>query len=99
MTDQARQMLAAFHSRPDGSDGRESRRWWAVDSDTGRVTEATGWSCAPNNPGTWWVPELGYSMSEGYSLFATKAEATARLRRELRDQISKAEERLARITD
>lgn len=51
---------------------RERRTWWAVAD--GYILKAVGYSC-PNSPGQWWCPEVGYSLTEGFHLFATKAEA------------------------
>lgn len=78
------------------SDERKSRKWWAVDGGGDRVVEVTGYECPPND-GIWWVPELGYSMSVGAHLFATRDEAVARLRAELRECIARATAALARL--
>ena len=69
---------------------RKQEKFWAI---TGQNTirEVTGLECAGD---WWWVPELG-SMAEGVSLFPTRDMATARLKGNLRAQISKLEQRLA----
>lgn len=90
-------LLDAMYSRPNGSDGRESRQWWAVNDDSNRVHLVVGWSCAPNTPGIWWVPELGCSMEEGYHLYATEQEAKAKLIAELEEKRNKIEARLAEL--
>lgn len=48
--------------------------WWVV-TDDHRVVEAEGLSCAPNNPGTWWFPKLGFSGSERFHAFLTRESA------------------------
>lgn len=39
------------------------------------VQHVIGYSCAPANPDTWWCPEVGYSLTEGHSLFTTETDA------------------------
>jgi hypothetical protein len=52
---------------------REKREWWALFD--GKVMRVTGYSCAPNNPGAWWCPEMGYTLNEGFQLFTREDEA------------------------
>ncbi len=53
---------------------REKREWWAID-ESGDVLKATGYSCAPENPTSWWVPQLGYTGNEAHHLFKTEKQA------------------------
>ena len=69
-------LLAAMYSRPDGSDGRESRTIWVADESTMTVRLFVGWSCEPSNAGYWWVPDYGHSVSIGHGSSFTEAEAT-----------------------
>lgn len=82
MSSDMERMLAAMHSRPDGSDGRESREFWAITDDY-RVVKTIGWSCAPGNPDYWWCPDLSFSMKFGHRLFNAEDEAKAWARQEL----------------
>lgn len=54
---------------------REKRQWWAIDSDDDDVKLVTGYSCAPNSPTYWWIPQLGSSMAVGFHLFETERAA------------------------
>lgn len=60
---------------------RESKKWWAVVD--GSVQLVTGYSCAPNNPGMWWCPEAGLTISEKHHLFNTELEAVEQSIREM----------------
>lgn len=73
---------------------RESREWWAIDDAGQRVCKVTGFTCAPNNPGYWWVPSLGSSMSEKYHLFETEREALAKHIGNLEKLVTETQERL-----
>ena len=73
------------------------KEWWVVhDNDVKRVT---GYSCAPANPGMWWIPECGFSGSEDYHLFKTEGVALSKgiqiVEKELND-LEKALRRLKR---
>lgn len=46
---------------------RLSKEFWAID-DFWNIQRVTGYECPPNDK-VWWVPTLGYSMTEGYHLF------------------------------
>lgn len=76
---------------------RETRQWWALDSDSGMVKLVTGYTCAPQNPGYWWVPQLGSSMSEGHHLFATERDAIERMITTLRSIQTETEERIVAL--
>lgn len=91
------QMLNAMYSRPDGSDGRESKDIFVVRSDTLTVKKYTGWSCAPNNPNDWWCPDYGYSVYIGESGFFTEKEAVASLRKLIAEREQENREALERI--
>ena len=80
-------LLEAMHSRPDGSDGRESRTLYVVRDDY-TVGEYTGWSCAPTNPDMWWCPEYGYSVAIGHGAYETRQEALTEAKRKLEAKIS-----------
>ena len=51
---------------------RKSREFWCMSELS--VSRETGYECPPND-GVWWVPALGFSMTEGLSLFETREEA------------------------
>lgn len=65
---------------------RESRKWWAV-TEHFTVQKVTGYSCAPNSPTMWWVPEIGSSMSENHHLFETQVQALAAAVRQVKLKI------------
>ena len=52
---------------------REEKMWWVYCD--GYVSKEKGFSCAPNSPDMWWIPSVGYSMSECGNLFESKKEA------------------------
>lgn len=52
---------------------RASRKWWTIDGNA--VRRVTGYSCAPNNPESWWCPEVGYTLQESHHLFESEAQA------------------------
>jgi len=54
-------------------DTRETKLFWAVDGSS--VVQVLGYSCAPTNPTMWWCPKVGFSGSEGHSLFKTESQA------------------------
>lgn len=75
-------LLAAMYSRPDGSDGRESRDIYVANKDSLRVEKYTGWKCTDHEGkynGHWWCPDYGYSVFIGGSAFFTEVEARAKL--------------------
>ena len=74
---------------------RESRKWWAV-TDTG-VRQVTGWSCAPDNPKTWWCPEAGYSLTEKFNLFETEKQALNKAIKEARAEADDLQKHLTRL--
>ena len=66
---------------PPREEPREKREWWVIDEH--RVVKETGYSCAPMNPRVWWIPELGFSGTEDYQVFKTRAQAVRKLRGQL----------------
>lgn len=69
---------------------REQREWWAVNDDS--VQRVTGYSCAPNSPGMWWCPQIGYSCAEGIHLFKTEAEALDKLIVKMETRLTETQE-------
>ena len=65
--------------------GREARQWWAISDNV--VVQVTGYSCGPNQPSQWWCPTIGYTCTEGHSLFNTEHEALVHLERDLDERI------------
>jgi len=73
--------------RPPNPPALLQKEWWAPhDGDAIRVT---GYSCEPSNPEMWWCPQIGYSCSEGHSIFETEEEA-------LRKALAEAEREAAK---
>lgn len=54
---------------------REKKLWWVTLDD--RVFYVPGLSCAPENPKSWWFPDLGYTLHEGGQLHPDREQATA----------------------
>lgn len=78
---------------------RERRQWYAVDADDGyEVKLVTGFSCAPNSPTYWWVPQLGASMAVGFSLFETEREALDNAIAKLERSIAVAQDNIEALT-
>lgn len=59
---------------------RIRRELWAIDSDSLRVVQVTGYACDGYDPAIWWVPDLRVSLTEGYGAFDTEDAAKARAR-------------------
>lgn len=76
-------------------DGRVRRQWWA--SLDGRSLSVIGYSCAPDNPTSWWCPAVGYTLHEGTSLFATEVEAIDSLIAGTQHTIEGAEEQIKEL--
>ncbi len=74
---------------------RETKQWWAVHDD--RVLQVKGYSCRPNNPDYWWVPQIGQSLSANYHLFEKEGDAIAKAVSELEDRIKLAELRIKQL--
>jgi hypothetical protein len=73
---------------------REKRQWWAIDTDDDDVKQVTGYSCAPNSPTYWWIPQLGASMPVGFLLFDTEREALGKAIEKLERKISVAQDNI-----
>lgn len=76
-------------------DYRERKNWFVVLNN--KVIEAEGLDCLPGNPKTWWFPSLGYSMDEGYHVFATRGEARRAAIKELQGKIATLQKALDKI--
>lgn len=76
---------------------RETKQWWAVTGDCDNVRLVTGYDCGPNNPGYWWCPEVGASMSEDHHLFTTEAKALDKLIAELETRLANTTTKLAKL--
>lgn len=74
---------------------RASKQFWAVD-DFWQVVFVTGYECPPSDD-TWWVPELGYSLSTNHHLFATAQEARAHAEDKLESNIADLQRALQRL--
>lgn len=74
---------------------RQSKQFWAVD-DTWEVVFVTGYECPPNDD-VWWVPELGYSLSEKHHLFATAQDAREHAMDKLESNIADLQRALDRL--
>lgn len=66
---------------------RLSKQFWAI-TENWEVRCVTGYEC-PANDGVWWVPTLGYSMTEGYHLFDGFDEAKRKALGDLATEINK----------
>ena len=67
---------------------RERREWWA--NFEGNVIRVTGYSCGPEYPDSWWCQQVGHTLTEGYHLFASEAEALLVAIREANQAIQEA---------
>lgn len=76
---------------------RESRKFWSI-TEFG-VKHVTGYSCAPANPDSWWCPEVGYSLVEGYSLFETERQALNKALSDVSLKIARLEAIRSELTD
>ena len=76
---------------------RESREFWAVTDDSRGVAFVTGYSCAPENPNLWWVPKLGYTLSEEHHLYPTEKEAIDKALENLHFEIGEANQILSKL--
>lgn len=79
MTNETGQPDAVAAARSEGSEWmaserkRTSQQFYAAHEY--RVSHVIGWDCLPDHATSWWVPELGYTLTEGYQLFGTYDEA------------------------
>ena len=73
---------------------RASRWFWAAD-EFYNVVQVLGYECP--NAGVWWVPALGYSLTEGHHLFATSKEAREAAIKKLESNISNLQKALDRL--
>lgn len=64
---------------------RLSKEFWAI-TDSWEIQRVTGYECSQNWQ-VWWVPQLGYSMTEGHHLFEKFEEAKAKGLKELSRKI------------
>ena len=67
--------MSGEQAAPGGAGERERRVVWVIDTDALAPVEAEALSCAPGVPGYWFVPQIGYSLSERH-LYATEEAAT-----------------------
>lgn len=74
---------------------RKSKQFWAVD-DNWNVVFVTGYECPPNDD-IWWVPELGYSLSDKHHLFATEDQARSHALEKLDSKIANLERAFIRL--
>lgn len=67
---------------------RECREFYGI-TDSYYVEQVQGFACSedPENR-LWWVPELGYSMSEGFHLFTDRKKALKRAISEASEEIA-----------
>jgi len=72
---------------------RKQKQFWAITDDLS-VVRVTGWCCGQNNPNYWWVPELGYSMSDKHHLFVTETIALKKAVKQLSEKVEKDNARL-----
>lgn len=71
---------------------RQRKAWWAVHDDD--VRKVVGYSCVPNNPESWWCPEIGYSLHEKHHLFESEVGAIDKLITDLQKRISVAQDNI-----
>lgn len=76
---------------------RLSREFWAID-DFWNIVRVKGYECPPNDK-VWWVPSLGYSMTEGHHLFDVFDEAQDKALLELSSKISELKTAYNRLRD
>lgn len=81
--------------KPEITIERKSKRFWATD-DTWNVVEVTGYECPPHDD-VWWVPELGYSLSEKHHLFTSAADARRSAIKKLESNIADSQRALNRL--
>lgn len=74
---------------------RKSKQFWAID-DFWNICFVLGFECDPPD-GNWWVPELGYSLSEKHHLFSDKEAATACAIKKLESNIGDLQVALRRL--
>ena len=56
----------------------EKRLWWYANDGSWGVDEVEGLSYE-SNPGSWYLPQFGVTVQEGYQLFPTKEQALLEL--------------------
>lgn len=76
---------------------RKSKEFWAI-TEFWNVERVVGWECPPND-GIWWVPKLGYSMSEKHHLFGVFDDAKAAGLKDLSAKIEKLKQSYNRLVD
>lgn len=71
---------------------RTRKAWWVILDH--HVQKAVGYSCAPNNPDSWWFPQIGYTMQEGYHVFDNESDAISKAINEIDQSIASLNHRL-----
>lgn len=74
---------------------RKSKQFWAM-TEFWEVQLVTGYECPPNVD-VWWVPELGYSLSEKHHLFNSADAARTRAIEKLKSNIGDLQRALTRL--
>lgn len=77
-------------------DRRYDEMFYADDENIS-VDRVQAFTCPPNDDDTRWVPEKGYSVRVGYSVFKTAKEADTGLRRKLVKERELLIQRIAKI--
>ncbi len=65
---------------------RTEKQFFAI-TEWNTIQVVTGLSTQHSN--IWWVPSLGFSMTEGYSIFSSENEAKNKLKSDIRAKINK----------
>lgn len=74
---------------------RKSRWFWAID-DFYNVVQVLGYECPPNDK-VWWVPALGYSLTEEHHLFDTAKAARQKAIKKVESNIADLQAALTRL--
>lgn len=76
-------------------ENRVRKSWW-IFHDNG-VRKAVGYSCAPNNPDSWWFPEIGFTLNEKHHVFETETEAVRKASADIQAQIISLQKALGAV--